>query len=152
MSSRQLIFKPGQIAKMQEKVQLEVPEKHKIDHSLPQDAENISFEDPSITRGSEQISEKLEEYRDKEMAKVDSELEEYRKQRQQEIDESLEHKQEELRQTEEESKNLAFHVVQKSQEQAKQEMEAARLSFGSEERECKIRSRSYDSKSRASSR
>ena len=129
MSSQQLIFKPGQIAKMQEKVQLEVPEKHKIDRSMPRNVENISIDDPLMLRETDQISEKLKEYRSKEMAKVDLELEEYRKQGQQEIDESLEHKQEEFRQTEEESKNLAFHVVQKSQEQAKQEMQAARLNL-----------------------
>ena len=128
MSSRTLIFKANQIAKMQEEVKLEVVERYKNERALPLDAENTSS-DTSLTKGeSIQINEKLEEYRDKELSRVDTEIEEYREKRQKEIEEALEGKKEEIHQTEEESKNLAFNIVQKSQEQAKQEMETARFS------------------------
>ena len=117
MSINRLVFKPSQIADVQEAVELDLPEKYrKYQGTDDLDEYEVDAEGNVI-----------EQYVGPSIEEIEEEIEKRRKEAEEEIQSSLESARDKARTIEEEGKAVAFNLIQDSKEKAKREEETAKL-------------------------
>ncbi|MBX7057817.1 MAG: flagellar assembly protein FliH [Leptospirales bacterium] len=115
--SNKLVFKPAQIAQVQESVELDIPDKYKKYQGIDETDEYEVDADGNV----------IEQYHGPTIEEIEAELERYRKETEERIQKEVDEAHERSRQIEEEGKAVAFNLIQESKEKAKREEEAARL-------------------------
>ena len=116
MASKNLVFKPVQIANVTDEVELEIPDKYK------------KFQGIDETDDYEIDAEgNVELYHGPTIEEIEAELEQIRKENEEKIQRELEEAHDKSRQIEEDGKAVAFNLIQESKEKVKREDEAARL-------------------------
>lgn len=117
MATNKLVFKPIQISKTQDSVELDIPDKYKKFQGVE---ESDDFE-------VDAQGNIIEQYHGPTIEEIEMELENYRKETEEKIQKSLEEAHERSHQIEEEGKTVAFNLVQESKEKAKREEDQANL-------------------------
>ncbi|MCR9143305.1 MAG: flagellar assembly protein FliH [Leptospirales bacterium] len=117
MASQNLVFKPQQIANVQESVELDFPDKYKKYQGIDETDEYEVDAEGNV----------IEQYHGPTIEEIEAELERYRQETEERIQKELEEAHERAKQIEEEGKAVAFNLIQESKEKAKREDEAARL-------------------------
>ncbi|HBS05100.1 MAG TPA: flagellar assembly protein FliH [Leptospiraceae bacterium] len=117
MASNKLVFKPEQIALLQESVSIELPDRYKKYQGI-EDVDEYEVDAEGNV---------IEQYHGPTIEEIEAELERYRKETEEEIRQSLEDAHEKAKNIEEEGKAVAFNLIQESKEKAKREEEAARV-------------------------
>ncbi len=117
MATNKLVFKPVQIAQVQDSIELEIPDKYKKYQGIDEAEEYEVDAEGNV----------IEQYHGPTIEEIEAELERYRKETEERIQKQLEESHERARQIEEEGKAVAFNLIQESKEKAKREEEAARL-------------------------
>ena len=117
MASNKLVFKPEQIALLQESVSIELPDRYKKFQGI-EDVDEYEVD----AKGNV-----IEQYHGPTIEEIEAELERYRKETEEEIRQSLEDAHDKAKNIEEEGKAVAFNLIQESKEKAKREEEAARV-------------------------
>ena len=117
MASQNLVFKPAQIANVQESVELDFPERYKKYQGIDETDEYEVDAEGNV----------IEQYHGPTIEEIEAELERYRQETEERIQKELEEAHERAKQIEEEGKSVAFNLIQESKEKAKREDEAARL-------------------------
>lgn len=115
--TNKLVFKPAQIAQVQEAVELDIPDKYKKFQGIDESDEFEVDADGNV----------IEQYHGPTIEEIEAELERYRKDTEERIQKELDEAHERSRAIEEEGKGVAFNLIQESKEKAKREEEAARL-------------------------
>lgn len=116
-TTNRLVFKPAQIAKLQDQVELDIPEKYKKFQGIEETDEFEVDAEGNV----------IEQYHGPTIEEIEQELEAYRRETEEEIRQQLEEAHEKSKQIEEDGKAVAFNIVQESKEKARREEEAARL-------------------------
>lgn len=117
MASQNLVFKPAQIANVQESVELDFPDRYKKYQGIDETDEYEVDAEGNV----------IEQYHGPTIEEIEAELERYRQETEERIQKELEEAHERAKQIEEEGKSVAFNLIQESKEKAKREDEAARL-------------------------
>ena len=117
MATNKLVFKPAQIANVQESVDLELPEKYRRFHGSDDTDEYEVDAEGNV----------VEQYHGPSIEEIEAELDRYRKETEEEIQRTLEDAHEKAKEISEDGKSIAFNQIQESKEKAKREEEAARL-------------------------
>lgn len=117
MASQNLVFKPQQIANVQDSVELDFPDKYKKYQGIDETDEYEVDAEGNV----------IEQYHGPTIEEIEAELERYRQETEERIQKELEEAHERAKQIEEEGKSVAFNLIQESKEKAKREDEAARL-------------------------
>ena len=117
MASNKLVFKPEQIALLQDTVPIELPDRYKKYQGI-EDADEYEVDAEGNV---------IEQYHGPTIEEIEAELERYRKETEEEIRQSLEDAHDKAKNIEEEGKAVAFNLIQESKEKAKREEEAARV-------------------------
>ncbi|MCB1303376.1 MAG: flagellar assembly protein FliH [Leptospiraceae bacterium] len=117
MASNKLVFKPEQIALLQDSVSLELPDRYKKYQGI-EDVDEYEVDAEGNV---------IEQYHGPTIEEIEAELERYRKETEEEIRQSLEDAHDKAKSIEEEGKAVAFNLIQESKEKAKREEEAARV-------------------------
>ena len=117
MASQNLVFKPAQIANVQESVELDFPDRYKKYQGIDETYEYEVDAEGNV----------IEQYHGPTIEEIEAELERYRQETEERIQKELEEAHERAKQIEEEGKSVAFNLIQESKEKAKREDEAARL-------------------------
>lgn len=117
MASQNLVFKPQQIANVQEAVELDFPDKYKKYQGIDETDEYEVDAEGNV----------IEQYHGPTIEEIEAELERYRQETEERIQKELDEAHERAKQIEEEGKAVAFNLIQESKEKAKREDEAARL-------------------------
>ena len=117
MASNKLVFKPEQIALLQESVSIELPDRYKKFQGI-EDVDEYEVDAEGNV---------IEQYHGPTIEEIEAELERYRKETEEEIRQSLEDAHDKAKNIEEEGKAVAFNLIQESKEKAKREEEAARV-------------------------
>lgn len=117
MATNKLVFKPQQIAKVQDTIEIGIPDKYKRFQGI-EDADEYEVDAEGNV---------IEQYHGPTIEEIEAELERYRKETEDDIKKSMEEAHERARQIEEDGKAVAFNLVQDSKEKAKREEEAARV-------------------------
>jgi flagellar assembly protein FliH len=117
MASQNLVFKPIQIAQVQESVELDFPDKYKKYQGIDETDEYEVDAEGNV----------IEQYHGPTIEEIEAELERYRQETEERIQRELEEAHDRAKQIEEEGKAVAFNLIQESKEKAKREDEAARL-------------------------
>ncbi len=116
--SKKLVFKPAQIAKMRNAVELDVLPSYQKGLDPSQAAHDLSADSKQAI---------VEEYRGPTIEEIERELEEYRKQQYEKIQDELAKAHQQAEKIEEDGKTAAFNLLQEAREKAKQEQESAQL-------------------------
>ncbi|MCB1321073.1 MAG: flagellar assembly protein FliH, partial [Leptospiraceae bacterium] len=117
MATTNLVFKPAQIANVQDSIELDIPDKYKKFQGVDETDEYEVDAEGNV----------IEQYHGPTIEEIEAELERYRQETEEKIQAELEEAHERARQIEEEGKAVAFNLIQESKEKAKREDEAARL-------------------------
>ena len=117
MAPNKLVFKPEQIALLQESVSIELPDRYKKFQGI-EDVDEYEVDAEGNV---------IEQYHGPTIEEIEAELERYRKETEEEIRQSLEDAHDKAKNIEEEGKAVAFNLIQESKEKAKREEEAARV-------------------------
>ncbi|MEQ8352592.1 MAG: flagellar assembly protein FliH [Leptospiraceae bacterium] len=117
MASNKLVFKPEQIALLQDSVSIELPDRYKKFQGI-EDVDEYEVDAEGNV---------IEQYHGPTIEEIEAELERYRKETEEEIRQSLEDAHDKAKNIEEEGKAVAFNLIQESKEKAKREEEAARV-------------------------
>ncbi|MBI39673.1 MAG: flagellar assembly protein FliH [Leptospiraceae bacterium] len=117
MASNKLVFKPEQIALLQDSVSIELPDRYKKYQGI-EDVDEYEVDAEGNV---------IEQYHGPTIEEIEAELERYRKETEEEIRQSLEDAHDKAKNIEEEGKAVAFNLIQESKEKAKREEEAARV-------------------------
>lgn len=117
MASNKLVFKPEQIALLQDTVPIDLPDRYKKYQGI-EDADEYEVDAEGNV---------IEQYHGPTIEEIEAELERYRKETEEEIRQSLEDAHDKAKNIEEEGKAVAFNLIQESKEKAKREEEAARV-------------------------
>jgi flagellar assembly protein FliH len=116
MATNRLIFKPGQISRVQEKMTLQIPDRYKKFQGVEEVDEYEIDSEGNV----------VEQYHGPTIEEIEAELERYRKETEEEIRRTLEEAHEKARTIEEQGKTVAFQLNQDAHERAKKELEKAR--------------------------
>ena len=117
MATNKLVFKPQQIANVQESVELELPERYRRFQGVDDSDEYEVDAEGNV----------VEQYHGPTIEEIEEELNRYRKETEEQIQQMLEDAHERARQIEAEGKTVAFNLLKETKEDAKREDEAARL-------------------------
>ena len=109
MASQNLVFKPAQIASVQESVELDFPDKYKKYQGIDETDEYEVDAEGNV----------IEQYHGPTIEEIEAELERYRQETEERIQKELEEAHERAKQIEEEGKSVAFNLIQESKEKAK---------------------------------
>lgn len=111
-----LVFKPIQIADMQEQVDLQIPERYKKYHR-DEDAEEFEVD---------QEGNVIEQYQGPSIEEIEAELKRYREETETQVQKLLEDARKKAEQIEEEGRTKAFQMIQDSKEKVKLEEDSGR--------------------------
>lgn len=117
MATNKLVFKPQQIANVQESVELELPERYRRFQGVDDSDEYEVDAEGNV----------IEQYHGPTIEEIEEELNRYRKDTEEQIQQMLEDAHERARQIEAEGKTVAFNLLKEKKEEAKREEETARL-------------------------
>ncbi len=117
MATSKLVFKPQQIASVQQSVELELPERYRRFQGVDDSDEYEVDAEGNV----------IEQYHGPTIEEIEEELNRYRKETEEQIQQMLEDAHERARQIEAEGKTVAFNLLKEKKEEAKREEEAARL-------------------------
>lgn len=116
MATNRLVFKPGHISRVQEKMTLQIPDRYKKFQGIEEVDEYEIDSEGNV----------VEQYHGPTIEEIEAELERYRKETEEEIRRTLEEAHEKARTIEEQGKTVAFQLNQDAHERAKKELEKAR--------------------------
>lgn len=116
MAINRLVFKPGQIAPLQNRMVLQVPDRYKKYQGVEEVDEYEVDSEGNV----------VEQYHGPTIEEIEAELERYRKETEEEIRRTLEEAHEKARTIEEQGKTVAFQLNQDAHERAKKDLEKAR--------------------------
>ena len=117
MATNKLVFKPQQIATVQESVELELPERYRRFQGVDDSDEYEVDSEGNV----------VEQYHGPTIEEIEEELNRFRKETEEQIQQMLEDAHERARQIEAEGKTVAFNLLKDKKEEAKREEETARL-------------------------
>lgn len=116
MATNRLVFKPGHISHVQEKMTLQIPDRYKKFQGIEEVDEYEIDSEGNV----------VEQYHGPTIEEIEAELERYRKETEEEIRRTLEEAHEKARTIEEQGKTVAFQLNQDAHERAKKDLEKAR--------------------------
>ncbi len=116
MATNRLVFKPGHISRVQEKMTLQIPDRYKKYQGIEEVDEYEIDSEGNV----------VEQYHGPTIEEIEAELERYRKETEEEIRRTLEEAHEKARAIEEQGKTVAFQLNQDAHERAKKDLEKAR--------------------------
>jgi len=116
MATNRLVFKPTHIAKAQEKMTVQIPDRYKKFQGIEEADEYEIDAEGNV----------VEQYHGPTIEEIEAELERYRKETEEEIRNSLEEAHGRARSIEEQGKTVAFQLNQDAHERAKKDLEKAR--------------------------
>ncbi|EHQ05746.1 MAG: flagellar assembly protein FliH [Leptonema illini] len=116
MATNRLVFKPGHISRVQEKMTLQIPDRYKKFQGIEEVDEYEIDSEGNV----------VEQYHGPTIEEIEAELERYRKETEEEIRRTLEEAHEKARTIEEQGKTVAFQLNQDAHERAKKDLEKAR--------------------------
>ncbi len=116
MAINKLVFKPVQIAKVKDSVELEIPDRYRKFQGIEESDEFEVDVEGNV----------IEQYHGPTIEEIEQELENYRRETEEEIRRTIDAAHDRARQIEEDGKAVAFNLIQDSKEKAKREEEMAR--------------------------
>lgn len=116
MATNRLVFKPGHISRVQEKMTLQIPDRYKKFQGIEEVDEYEIDSEGNV----------VEQYHGPTIEEIEAELDRYRKETEEEIRRTLEEAHEKARTIEEQGKTVAFQLNQDAHERAKKDLEKAR--------------------------
>ncbi|MBW7858138.1 MAG: flagellar assembly protein FliH, partial [Leptonema sp. (in: Bacteria)] len=116
MASNRLVFKPDHIARVQEKMTLQIPDRYKKFQGI-EEADEYEIDSEGNV---------VEQYHGPTIEEIEAELERYRKETEDDIRRNLEEAHEKARSIEDQGKTVAFQLNQDAHERAKKDLEKAK--------------------------